>query len=89
MVLLNKLFATLSISSPAFIFPFLRYLLMFKLDSVQKILGDIDAFMREIINEHRRNFDENNINDFIDGFLLKQKQRGTEEDSTFIGNLWD
>lgn len=87
MVLLNKLFATLSISSPAFIFPFLRRLPMFKIDRVQKILGDIDAFTWEIINEHRRNFDENNINDFIDGFL--QKQRGTEEDSTFTGNLWD
>lgn len=60
---------------------------MFKIDRVQKILGDIDAFTWEIINEHRRNFNENNINDFIDGFL--QKQRGTEEDSTFTGNLWD
>lgn len=76
MVLVNKLFATLSISSPAFIFPFLRRLPMFKIDRVQKILGDIDAFTWEIINEHKRNFDENNINDFIDGFL--QKQRGTE-----------
>lgn len=57
MVLINKLFATLSI------------------DRVQKILGDIDAFTWEIINEHRRNFDENTINDFIDGFLLKQKNR--------------
>lgn len=76
MVLVNKLFATLSISSPAFIFPFLRRLPMFKIDRVQKILGDIDTFTWEIINEHKRNFDENNINDFIDGFL--QKQRGTE-----------
>lgn len=82
-VLLNKLFATGNASSPAFIFPVLRHLPMSRYTTVQNIFADIDGFTSEIIAEHRRNFDGNNINDFIDGFLLQQNE--TEENSTFTG----
>ncbi|XP_052702725.1 cytochrome P450 2C14-like [Crassostrea angulata] len=80
-VLLNKLFATGNASSPAFIFPVLRHLPMSRYTTVQNIFADIDGFTSEIIAEHRRNFDGNNINDFIDGFLLEQNEAG--ENSTF------
>lgn len=73
-ILLNKLFITGSSSSPAFIFPFLRHLSISRYNMVQKIFADIDGFTSEITEEHRRNFDGNNVNDFIDAFLLEQKE---------------
>ncbi|XP_065924975.1 cytochrome P450 2C23 isoform X1 [Magallana gigas] len=79
--LLNKLFTTGSGSSPEFVFPILRHLPMSRFAKVQKLFADIDGFTSEIIEEHRRNFNGNNINDFIDGFLLQQNE--TEENSTF------
>lgn len=81
--LLNKLFTTGSGSSPEFVFPILRHLPMSRFAKVQKLFADIDGFTSEIIEEHRRNFNGNNINDFIDGFLLQQNE--TEENSTFTG----
>lgn len=79
--LLNKLFATASASSPAFLFPILRHLPMSRFAKVQKLFDDIDGLTSEIIEEHRKNFDGNNVNDFIDGFLLQQNE--TEENTTF------
>nr|XP_011435294.1 cytochrome P450 2C50 isoform X1 [Crassostrea gigas] len=80
-ILLNKLLSTSSSSSPAFIFPILRHLTKSRFIKVQNIFADIDEFTSEIIVEHKRNFDGNNVRDFIDGFLLEQKQ--AEENTTF------
>lgn len=84
-ILLNKLLSTSSSSSPAFIFPILRHLTKSRFIKVQNIFADIDEFTSEIIVEHKRNFDGNNVRDFIDGFLLEQKQ--AEENTTFTGNF--
>eukprot|EP00105_Crassostrea_gigas_P017506 XP_011435295.1 PREDICTED: cytochrome P450 2C14-like [Crassostrea gigas] len=75
-VLLNKLFATSSPSSPAVIFPILRHLPMSRVDTMQNVFAEIDGFANEVIEEHRKNFDGNNVNDFIDAFLLEQKVAG-------------
>ncbi|XP_048776299.2 cytochrome P450 2U1-like isoform X3 [Ostrea edulis] len=42
-----------------------------------------EGFVKEMIEEHKRNFDEDNINDYIDTYLLEQKQRSNEVDTTF------
>ena len=83
-VSLNKLFLTINSSSPVFIFPILRFLPIFNVDSIRNIYRDIDAFTMEKIKEHRLNFNESNINDFIDAFLLEQSKRDVQ-DSTYTG----
>lgn len=81
--LLNKMFASTNPSSPAFVFPLLRFLPGSGFHNMEKSFRDIDAFTKEIIEEHRRHFDENNINDYVDGFLFEQTQK---KNSTFTGN---
>ncbi|XP_066294394.1 cytochrome P450 2U1-like [Branchiostoma lanceolatum] len=39
--------------------------------------------IKERIREHQETFDENDIRDFIDAFLLESKKRQTDENSTF------
>ena len=58
---------------------------MFNVDTVRYIIGEVDGFTKEIIEEHRRNFDESNMNDFIYAFLLEETKVGIEV-STFTGN---
>lgn len=53
---------------------------------MEKSFKEIDEFTKEMIQEHRRKFDENNINDFIDSFLMEKKRRGTGGNSTFTGS---
>lgn len=38
---------------------------------MEKSFWDIDVFIKEIIEEYRWYFDENNINDYVDGFLFE------------------
>lgn len=84
MFLFNELVASLNVSFPAFIFPWLHNIRMSKLDTAEESANAVFAFVTEIIEEHRRNFDEDNINDYIDAYLLEQKQR-SEIDTTFTG----
>ena len=81
--LLHNFFTTTNVSSPVVIFPVLRFLPMFKVNTIRKITNDIHEFTKEKIEEHRQNFDESNINDFIDAFLLEQRKK--VENSTFTG----
>ncbi|XP_048776296.2 cytochrome P450 2C8-like isoform X1 [Ostrea edulis] len=81
--ILNKLFSTGNASSPANIFPSLRHIPCFSLDSVIENVRSLKGFVKEMIEEHKRNFDEDNINDYIDTYLLEQKQRSNEVDTTF------
>lgn len=82
---LEKMFASTNPSSPVFIFPMLHHLPMSSFGQMEKSFKEIDEFTKEMIQEHKRKFDENNINDFIDSFLLEKKWRGTGENSTFTG----
>lgn len=82
--MLNKMFATTNPSSPAFVFPLLRFLPGSGFHNMEKIFGDIDEFTMEIIEEHKKNFEENQKNNFVDGFLSKQTQNGN---SNFTGNI--
>jgi hypothetical protein len=84
--ILNKMFSTGNSSSPANIFPMLRHIKFFSLDSLLEIVHSLEIFVSEMIEEHKKKFDENNINDYIDAFLLEQKQRSNEVETTFTGN---
>ncbi|XP_048747498.2 cytochrome P450 2C8-like [Ostrea edulis] len=81
--ILNKLFSTTNASSPANIFPLLHHIRFFSLDSVLENINSLKPFVKEMIEEHKRNFDEDNINDYIDAYLLEEKQRLNEVDTTF------
>lgn len=71
----------LNLSAPAFFFPQLtRFTGFNKALPVIKALTD---FVGEIVEEHRQNFDENNINDYIDAYLAEQKRRTGEINTTF------
>ncbi|XP_061185633.1 cytochrome P450 2E1-like [Saccostrea echinata] len=81
--ILNELFSTANASSIGFLFPWVRH---FQIGSTRTIMGNISAmtaFVTEMVEEHRLNFDENNINDYIDAYLLEQSQRGNEINTTF------
>lgn len=85
---LEKMFASTNPSSPVFIFSTLHHLPMSSFGQMEKSFKEIDEFTKEMIQEHRRKFDENNINDFIDSFLMEKKRRGTEGNSTFTGSYF-
>ncbi|XP_062572251.1 cytochrome P450 2B4-like [Saccostrea cucullata] len=83
--LLNKIVSTSSTSSVQFLFPWLRHLQTIFRSSREgkELFMALNTFIKEMIEEHKLNFDENNIKDYIDAFLLEQKQRGNEIDTTF------
>ena len=83
--LLSKSFSSVTTSSPVYIFPPLRKFRIFNIDTVLENVYAYRAFLDEIIEEHRRNFDENHIDDLIDAFLLEQKQTSDEINSLFTG----
>nr|XP_018667221.1 methyl farnesoate epoxidase isoform X1 [Ciona intestinalis] len=67
-------------SSVVMFIPFLRFIPPFKqgyqrlIASTQRVLDIIS----EITEEHKNSFDENNLRDFIDIFLLEMKRRNSE-----------
>jgi cytochrome P450 len=85
-VVLNKLIASITGSSPAFLFPWLRHFRLFNLDKTRGCANAMYDFVTEIVEEHRLSFDENEINDYIDAYLLEQIQRENEPNTTFSGN---
>ena len=50
-------------------------------ERVKKILD----FLRELVEEHRKTFDEDNIRDFIDAYHAEQKRQANDKESTFTG----
>ncbi|XP_061185646.1 cytochrome P450 2C18-like [Saccostrea echinata] len=81
--LLSRSLSSVTTSSPVFIFPSLRHIRIFNIDSIEEDFNVMREFINETIEEHRRHFDEDHINDFIDAFLLEQKQRSNEINTTF------
>ncbi|XP_061185640.1 cytochrome P450 2C20-like [Saccostrea echinata] len=81
--LFNTLIAVLNFSSPAFIFPELASFKIFNFDKAAPIIKALNDFVAEKVEEHRKNFDENNINDYIDAYIAEQKRRTSEINTTF------
>ncbi|XP_061185656.1 cytochrome P450 2B4-like [Saccostrea echinata] len=81
--LLSRSLSSVTTSSPVFIFPSLRHIRIFNIHSIEEDSNAMGAFLNEMIEEHRRHFDEEHIKDFIDAYLLEQKQRSNEIDTTF------
>jgi cytochrome P450 family 2 subfamily J len=68
--------------SIAFVFPFLRDLFP-SIDPIKeqtRKFSEVSGFLKSIINEHKKNFDSENINDFIDAYLAEIKK--TKDDSS-------
>lgn len=83
MKLLNTLLTVVNFSSPAFIFPSLSRFSIFNFTKAKPTIKALAEFVGERAEEHRETFDENNIRDYIDAYLLEQKQRTTEVNTTF------
>ncbi|XP_062602729.1 cytochrome P450 2B4-like isoform X3 [Saccostrea cucullata] len=81
--LLSRAFSSVTTASPVYIFPSLCKFRIFNIDTVLENIRAYRAFLDEMIEEHRRNFDENHIDDFIDAFLLEQKQTSDESNTIF------
>lgn len=80
---LEQMFVHTNPSSSVFIFPSLHRLPKSSFAQMENSFREIDAFTKEMIEEHKRNFEENRINDFIDTFLLEKKRRENKENTTF------
>lgn len=87
MKLLNTLLTVVNFSSPAFIFPSLSRFSIFNFTKAKPTIKALAEFVGERAEEHRETFDENNIRDYIDAYLLEQKQRTTEVNTTFTGKI--
>jgi hypothetical protein len=85
--LLDEYFASAKASSPAFVFPWLRHIRMFNLDKAEELSNTLLGFTNELIDECKRSFTEDNINNYIHAYLLEQKRRANEPDTTFTGNI--
>ena len=51
------------------------------MEAMQKVLDLLD----EIVEEHRKTFDVDNIRDYIDAYLAEQKRHADVKGSTFTG----
>uniref|UniRef100_A0A3Q3W2H2 Uncharacterized protein n=1 Tax=Mola mola TaxID=94237 RepID=A0A3Q3W2H2_MOLML len=76
------------VNSPAVlinIFPLLYYLPFGVFKELRQMVGDITAFLKRIIAEHRETLDPDNPRDLIDMYLMEvlAKQAAGEEDSSF------
>ena len=87
MELINKLLTVVNFSSPAFIFPSLSRFSIFSFDKANPTIKALCEFIHERVEEHRQTFDENNIRDYIDAYLVEQKQRTSERNTTFTGEI--
>lgn len=85
-IFLEEMFINTNPSSPVFIFPLLHRLPMSSFAHMENSFKEIDAFTKEMIEEHIQNFN-GNIYDFIDNFLSEQRKRKDDKNSTFTGNL--
>ncbi|XP_062573474.1 cytochrome P450 2B4-like [Saccostrea cucullata] len=81
--LLSRSFSSVTLSSPVFLFPSLRHTGIYKIDIYLENVNALRAFLTDMIEEHRRHFDADHINDFIDAFLLEQKQGSNEINNIF------
>ena len=80
-----------NLSTPAGIvgiLPWLRHLPgdLFGINVQIKRMNEVLGFIKEIVEEHRRTFDDNNIRDFTDAYLAEQKRQANVKGSTFTGD---
>nr|XP_009858562.1 cytochrome P450 2U1 [Ciona intestinalis] len=59
--------------------PFSKYYKIFRDD-----IGALHEVFEEVIKEHEKNFDGNNLRDFIDAFLLEMKKNESGSEFTYI-----
>ncbi|KAL5011839.1 hypothetical protein ScPMuIL_010390 [Solemya velum] len=67
------------------IFPILRFIPFdpFKIEMVRRNHTKIDEYFVKIIEEHKQNFDENNIADLTDAYLKRMKKHSDNPDTSY------
>lgn len=87
--LLNGFIEGDTLQSPINSFPILKYLPgdLFGCNKFMRDFARVFEIQKMIVDEHRASFDEMDIRDFIDCFLLEQMKRNKAgENHTFTGN---
>ncbi|KAJ8298464.1 hypothetical protein KUTeg_024995 [Tegillarca granosa] len=54
-------------------------------DIVKRNSKMLENFVEEVIKEHKETFEENNIRDYIDAFLVERSRRLGDDENTFTG----
>lgn len=78
-------FRNLELAGPLTFLPFLAKLPgdPFGTTQLNKLIQKSKEFHKEEVEQHKKDFDENNIHDFIDAFLKEMKIRENDENNTF------
>ena len=50
-------------------------------------LDDIDSWIKESLEEHRKSYNPDNVNDYIDAYIKESKSHDENKHNSFIGNL--
>lgn len=92
MFLLNENLRLNSVSGAINLMPWLRHVPgdLFSYKALVNSIEQLRLFAQDHIAEHRRTFDEDNVNDVIDAFLKQQsKVKLDEEDTIFEGTIFN
>nr|XP_018667654.1 cytochrome P450 2J1-like isoform X2 [Ciona intestinalis] len=54
---------------------------------VKRDMKRVSAVFQQMVEQHRKTFDKNNLRDFIDAFICEGK-KGTDESFTILANMW-
>ncbi|KAK3607504.1 hypothetical protein CHS0354_031126 [Potamilus streckersoni] len=81
----NSFLHYVSVGSPVMFMPVLRFVPgdFFGIKSISRKMQVVKDFVNELIEEHVKKFDEGNIEDFIDAFILEMKKQNERENNIF------
>ncbi|KAK3091177.1 hypothetical protein FSP39_017737 [Pinctada imbricata] len=85
MEMIEWLFADASFRGIAAYIPFAKHIPgdPFHVKKRENIIEDILNFLREVVEDHKKSFDEDKVHDYIDAFLKEQKKMEEDPESTF------
>ena len=81
-------FSNIGVSSIGTLIPALAYLPgdSFKIKKTLENADTVHGWLREFVNEHLENYDENNVSDLTSAFIKEmKKQEATKDSTTFTG----
>jgi cytochrome P450 family 2 subfamily U polypeptide 1 len=86
----NKNFSSMEMAGPLTFLPILAKLPgdPFETKKLNKLVLENREFHKEEIDQHKKDFDEDNINCFIDAFIKEKNNREHDTSSTFTGMYW-
>lgn len=87
---MNEAFSDIAFSGITAFFPALKYLPgdLFRIKRAKNNVFTVRNFLREFVNEHLQNYDENNIEDFSSAFIKEMKKQSNNATTTFNGKYF-